>query len=65
MQNYEDTNFILIFFFFKKTFIFLLSLQLKLNIISKLIIIFINDEKDKLNLNFEKNNNIDNISFKY
>jgi len=31
----------------------------------KLIIVFINDKKKKLNLNFEKNNNINNVSFKY
>jgi len=58
-------NFILIFFFFKKTFIFFLFSQLRLNIIFKYIIIFIDNKKDKLNLNFKGNNNINNISFKY
>jgi len=33
--------------------------------IFKFIIIFINDEKNELNLNFKKNNNINNVSFKY
>ena len=65
MQNYENINFILIFSPFKKTFIFFLSSQLKPNIAFKLIIIFTNNKKNKLNLNFKENNNINNISFKY
>jgi len=65
MQNYKDINFILIFSPFKKTFIFFLLLQLKLNIIFKFIIILIDNEENKLNLNFKRNNNMDNIFFKY
>jgi len=31
----------------------------------KLIIIFINNKKNKINLDFKENNNINNIFFKY
>jgi len=65
MQNYKNINFTLILFPLKKTFIFFLSSQLKLNIAFKFIIILINNKKNKLNLNFKKNNNINNIFFKY
>ena len=65
MQNYKNISFTLILPPFKKTFIFSPPSQLKPNITFKFIIIFINNEKNKLNLNFKKNNNIDNISFKY
>jgi len=58
-------NFILIFFFFRKILIFPLFSQLRLNITFKFTIIFIDNKKDKLNLNFKKNNNINNIFFKY
>jgi len=58
-------NFILILFPFKKTFIFFLLSQLKSNITFKLIIVLINNEKNKLNLNFKRNNNINNVFFKY
>ena len=58
-------DFTLIFFPFKKILIFFSFLQLKLNIVFKFIIIFINNKKNKLNLDFKKNNNMDNIFFKY
>jgi len=61
IQNYKDISFILIFFFFRKILIFPPFLQLKLNIVFKFIIIFIDNEKNKLNLNFKENNNMNNV----
>ena len=58
-------SFILIFPSFKKIFIFFSPSRLKPNIVFKFIIILINDKENELNLNFKRNNNINNISFKY
>ena len=65
MQDYKNMDSTLIFPPPKKILIFFLFLQLKLNIIFKLIIIFINDKENKLNLNFKGDNNMNNTSFKY
>jgi len=57
-------NSILIFSPPRKTPIFPLFSQLKLNMAFKPTIVLINNKENKLNLNFKENNNINNISFK-